>query len=762
MHIVRQPGSAPGIGLPKQGAAVLKQVFDGASYGIVILSADGRVVAANPAAEQLLRKTAAELASTPFPHSFENESTLEIEQEYDGKKATLQARRRPLDEQAPSKGFVVEISSLTELKTAEAATQRANEASKLKSDFLAAMSHEIRNPLTGVIGMTSLLLETPLNEEQQRYVQAIKSSGDVLLAILNDVLDLSKIEAGKLALEESDFRLTDVIEDTIGLFSEPARRKGLLLTNLIESEVPRTLRGDATRIRQVITNLVSNAVKFTAKGRILVKASVQEASDGPHLRIEVSDTGPGLAAAEARELFKPFEQIRRVMHGVPAGTGLGLALSRQLVGIMNGRIEVDTQCGKGSTFWFTIPISKAGQSTIRPWDLAAKSVMIVTASTDMGELVSEQIKITGANRIVSTPAAAARLLQNATPACDLMILDTPSESTKGAHDTASRILGLSAAHKSPVLLLCHDPKAIKTEGALVEIVPKSPLCQTYLCGRVARLLGVDLTEGDLDRRSALQAATKMQPISRRNGVPRLLVVEDDPINQAVIRMMLERLGFSIDVVATGGDAVDAAAKSSYAAILMDYCLPGLDGFGAAALIRAREKEHGRHTPIIATTASATPGVAERCREAAMDGFLTKPFSIEQLADALKNHLEASIDTYVDEGAMGMLSNLSLSGDGDDFLAEMIDLFLETAPPLFDGLRSAIAAGDAVTVGKTAHRLKGSAGHFGAHRLTQCLEELEDKGNGENLAGCEALLGRAMAEFSHVASILKNQRSPQVA
>ncbi len=763
MHIVRQTVSSSEFVIPQQSPWSLREAFDFASNGIVILSPDALVTSANSAAEKLLRQAASGLVGKPFPYSFSNGETLEIEQDFDGKKETLRLRSKAIEELGAYKGSLIEICPVTELKVAEAVAERAKEASKLKSDFLAAMSHEIRNPMTGVVGMTSLLLDTPLTEEQQRYVQAIKSSSDVLLAILNDVLDLSKIEAGKLTLEESDFRLGDLIEDTIGLFSEPTRRKGLLLTNLIEPEVPRTLRGDATRIRQVITNLVSNAVKFTAQGRIVVRAFVEQAEDAHYLRVEVSDTGPGLAVEEAKELFKPFEQIRRVMQGVPAGTGLGLALSRQLVEIMNGRIGVDSERGRGSRFWFTIPISRTGQSNNRAWDLAAKSALIVTSSSDMGQLVSGQIKATGANCIVLTPAAAARSLQDADSSWDVMILDAQTEATGGGvRSVPSRLPMLAAAREMPTILLCHNPKAIGIAGSTVEVLPKSALCQSQLCGRVARLLGIKKTDGDAERRSELLAATRMQPISRLNGIPRILVVEDDPINQAVMKMMLERLGFSIDVAANGAEGVDAAAKSSYAAILMDYCLPGLDGVAATRLIRECEQESGRRTPIIATTASASPSISGKCLEAGMDGCLTKPFSIEQLANSLRDHIAASTGTYVDENAIGMLSDLSGAGAGDDFLVEMVNLFVETAPPLFDKLSAAIAARDNVAIEKTAHRLKGSAGHFGARRLTQCLEELENKGHIGDLTDCEALLSRALSEFSQVASILKEQRSSHVA
>ena len=762
MHVLRLAHSASELGSSQPDLAVRDQVFAHTRTGIVLVSSEGLVIDANPAAARLLHQTHSELVGKPFSYSCSSGATLEIELDDDGVKEALQLNCTAISERGTHRGCIIEIVPLTALKHAESVAARAKEASKLKSEFLAAMSHEIRNPMTGVIGMTSLLLDTPLNEEQLRYVQAIKSSGDVLLAILNDVLDLSKIEAGKLELEEREFRLNDVIEDTIGLFSEPARRKGLLLTNLIQPNVPQSLRGDATRIRQVITNLVSNAIKFTTQGSIVVRASVEEVTDGHHLRVQVVDTGPGLAADEAKELFKPFKQIRRVMQGVPAGTGLGLALSMQLIEIMSGHIGVDSKPGEGSTFWFTIPISRSGESNNWAWDLSSKSVMIVTSCADFGPLLCEQIKVTGAHCLILSPAAAALSLQAAKAPCDVLIFDAPTDPTKDGYGTVGELVQLARSHEMAVLLLSHHLKGPSDLGHHVEILSKSPLCQSQLCRRVARLLGVRHQEDDIGRRKALLAATKLQPISRRNGIPRVLVVEDDPINQAVMKMMLERLGFSIDLVTNGPDAVEAAAKSSYAAVLMDYCLPGLDGMAATAKIRQQEQEIGRHTPIIGTTASATPSVVERCLATGMDGCLTKPFRIEQLADSLKSHIEASSSSYVDESAMGLLSQLSLPHDGTDFLTQMVDLFIETAPPLFEQLKAAIAASDPGAIERAAHRLKGSAANFGAHRLTRCLDDLEAKGRDGDVAGCVALLARTLAEYAQVTAILLQQRSMQVA
>lgn len=745
-----------------QEDASLRRALDFLQEGIVVLSPDKQVIFASSSAGDLLQVPPTRLHGQPFPYAIEDGGDLEIElNATDVTKISLKLRCKAFEDNGSS-GYLVAVSNITDIKKASAAADRANEASKLKSDFLAAMSHEIRNPMTGVIGMTSILLDTALSDEQRSYVQAIKSSGDVLLAILNDVLDLSKIEAGKLTLEESEFRLAGAVEDTIGLFSEQARRKGLLLTNLIEPDVPRTLLGDATRIRQVITNLVSNAVKFTNRGRIVVKAFVMKDDDEHRLRVEVSDTGPGLSPDEATELFKPFQQIRRVMSGIPGGTGLGLALSRHLVEIMNGQIGVESAQGQGSTFWFTIPIKRPGQSNNCAWDLASRTVLVASSDPNFRDLLCHQLKATGASTIQVTPRVALNMARKNARPCDVLILDAPEV---GARSRALHTTLIDAVNERgvPTLVLTHDPKTlyVTAKTSHVEVMPKAPLCQSHLCGRVASLMGIGSVERDAERRRHWSATTH-RFTSKGLNKSRILVAEDDPVNQAVMKMMLGRLGFDVDVVASGDEAVTAAAKTRYAAILMDYCLPGMDGMAATKLIREAEKETVQKMSIIATTASATSGINEMCKEAGMDGFLAKPFTIEALADAVHGLTELEVESSLDERSLGLLQSLS-DGDGpdEDFLSHLIETFVQTAPPLFAQLQSAVSKLDERGVEKLAHRLKGSAGHFGTQRLVLRLEELENKASSGDLTNSQGLLNEAASEFERVKLALKERCQSRV-
>lgn len=731
--------------------------------GVVILAPDKKVIAANRRYAELLRCPAEELIDQTFPYPIADGADFDVKHSVgSGPAVSLRIKCKSLPGVGTGQRYIVVISDASELKQASAAVDRANEASNLKSDFLAAISHEIRNPMTGVIGMTSLLLDTALTDEQRGYVKAIKSSGDMLLAILNDVLDLSKIEAGKLTLDEADFRLASVIEDTIELFAEPARRKGLLLTNVIEPDVPRMLLGDATRIRQVVTNFVSNAVKFTRRGRVVVRAFVEKDELDQRLRIEVSDTGPGLGTEEAHQLFKPFQQIRRVMNGIPGGTGLGLALARRLVEAMNGQIGVQSQKGVGSTFWCTIPIARASSSNSSAWEFSSRAVYIATADAGFGELLSCQLQTTGSKCTILAPRAALKVLRTKVNPGDVLIVDAPTEGTGGR---IAHVALMEAAHLrgTPVVLLTDDPKASMSapDSASAVVMPKAPLCQSQLCERVAHLLG---TRNCLE---ATRAPLKLAPENNNANTPAsgpcVLIVEDDPINQGIMREMLGRLGFRADVVASGDEAVEATGKAAYAAVLMDHGLPGTDGITATGRIRGRENATGYRTPIIATTASAGRDVSERCRQAGMDDFLPKPFTLETLATMLQKHIRNRDHTGIDDGAIDLLRGLT-GGDGnaDEFLAELIDAFVKTAPPLFDQLHAAVIAQNRRGIERLAHRLKGSAGHFGAQTLIRQLEELEQRAHSGDLADSEAIFNSAIAEFGRVTSSLKERSQCRVA
>ncbi len=694
------------------------------------------------------------------------------------------------DEKGRWTGTLCSGADITDMRRLAAEKATAESATRAKSQFLANVSHEIRTPLNGVLGMIELLSNSSLNELQRRFADTAAVSAKNLMAILNDVLDFSKIEAGKLPLETVAFDLRQVVEEVGALFAESAHQKGLELLHMIPSEVPTALMGDPTRLRQILSNLVGNAIKFTSEGEVVVSVDVvSEIDEKVHLSFEVQDSGMGVDEQVTGNVFESFQQGDQSTTRRFGGTGLGLAISKQLVELLGGEIGFQSSPGSGSLFWFTLPLLRAPRDSdvsdtqARRFGSPAPRLLVVDDHAMSRAHVGALLEEWGAD-VVLAPEGSAALLElleasRGSRPFDALLVDHFMKDMDGI-ELARAVKAQPQLSSLPVVLMASTsiPPEEEMERAGVSSYLVKPVRREELFQSLARALRFDHTP---EMRPREDQPVDLLPFH-------VLVAEDNVVNQEVIGGMVAALGGTADFVNNGREAVDTFEVGRYDLVFMDCQMPVMDGYDASRAIREREEysvasvasvaapgatasqtDGKKRTPIVALTANALGDDRSRCLAAGMDNYLSKPCSLDDLRRALNTYLPsrrpgpasrpAPLAVVRSPSPDGINPEVfdkirALAGDsGSGFVEKVVTTYLEASPPLVKKIESALLAGDSETMADAAHTLKSSSASLGAERLAALCRKIERLGRENKLEQAADVVEAARAEFDSISTTL---------
>ncbi|MGK7875812.1 MAG: response regulator [Xenococcaceae cyanobacterium] len=770
-------------------------MFETISDGIIITDFEGRIIDWNPAAERMFGYDRAEaLDKTPGMLYRPEETDLLTQQMLDGLRCEgLWAGEINFIHKDGSEGFCETVivpllnennqltatigvnRDITERKQYEnelvAAREAALEAARLKSEFIANMSHEIRTPMNGVLGMSELLLTTTkLNPQQLEFVQTLKASGDHLMTVINDILDFSKLEAGAMELNREELDLNGCLEKVLDLSTPQATIKGLALGLLVDSEVPRQLMGDGGRLRQILANLVGNAIKFTEVGEVAVHVSVSSQNDKKQktkLRFAVKDTGIGIAKEDQKRLFQSFSQVDGSTTRKYGGTGLGLAICKQLVELMGGKIGVDSQPGVGSTFWFTAIFDKIAPATTKiaipqvsthvgnSYEaLRGKKLLVVDDHSINRQVVQHQL--TGWEMEVdeaANGAVALTAMQTAAAAgkpYDVALLDMEMPKIDGA--TLGKLILAEPAWAHTKLILMTSLYEGEQAEKLLSSGFSDYLVKPVKESRLLRSLLKVLAAQSLSSEDSLPGKAPLIPDKGQGTNLKILLVEDTPMNRQLALHQLQQLGYQADGVENGQAALDKLAECNYDIVLMDCQMPVMDGYQATEILRQRERVD-QYTVVIGMTAYAMEGDREKCLAAGMDDYLSKPVALKDLEAAIQRWLplvqgdwEGESSQFQREISIYLAPDLidwpyleNISGGDISFQMKLLQTFVKDGEVYLLQAKQALEANDCVALAHKAHQIQGGSASVAVQSMSEIARQLCDRAKANNLEGASELI-----------------------